>query len=58
MRSLALCGSPEQKQRRRSAMARMDSLGAFALTEPEHGSDPIALQTSAQPGDSGVAADA
>jgi alkylation response protein AidB-like acyl-CoA dehydrogenase len=26
----------------------MNKLGAFALTEPEHGSDSIALETSAQ----------
>ncbi len=49
MRSIALCGSQEQKQRWLPAMARMDSLGAFALTEPDHGSDSIALETSAQP---------
>jgi len=30
-------------------MARMDKLGAFALTEPEHGSDSVALETSARP---------
>ena len=27
------------------AMARMEALGAFALTEPEHGSDSVALET-------------
>src|SRR5690348_18393101 len=26
----------------------MDKLGAFALTEPEHGSDSVALETSAR----------
>ncbi len=30
-------------------MARMDKLGAFALTEPGHGSDSVALETSARP---------
>jgi len=49
MRSIALCGSQEQKQRWLPAMARMDLLGAFALTEPEHGSDSIALETTAEP---------
>src|SRR5690349_12247928 len=49
MRSIALCGSDEQKQRWLPAMARMDLLGAFALTEPEHGSDSIALETTAEP---------
>src|SRR5215468_3950339 len=29
-------------------MARVDALGAFALTEPEHGSDSVALETSAR----------
>jgi hypothetical protein len=29
-------------------MARMEKLGAFALTEPDHGSDSIALETSAR----------
>src|SRR5207244_12233675 len=37
------------------AMAAMDKLGAFALTEPEHGSDSVALETSARrDGDSWV----
>ncbi len=49
MRTIALCGSAEQKQRWLPAMARMDLLGAFALTEPEHGSDSVALETSATP---------
>jgi glutaryl-CoA dehydrogenase len=30
-------------------MARMDRLGALALTEPDHGSDSVALETSARP---------
>ncbi len=29
-------------------MARLDAIGAFALTEPEHGSDSVALETSAR----------
>jgi glutaryl-CoA dehydrogenase len=48
MRSIALCGSAEQKQRWLPAMARMEKLGAFALTEPAHGSDSVALETSAR----------
>jgi glutaryl-CoA dehydrogenase len=48
MRSIALCGSSEQKERWLPAMARMDKLGAFALTEPDHGSDSVALETSAR----------
>jgi glutaryl-CoA dehydrogenase len=48
MQSIALCGSEEQKQRWLPAMARMERLGAFALTEPDHGSDSVALETSAR----------
>jgi glutaryl-CoA dehydrogenase len=48
MRSIAMLGSEEQKQRWLPEMARMDKLGAFALTEPEHGSDSVALETSAE----------
>jgi glutaryl-CoA dehydrogenase len=43
MRSIALCGSEEQKQRWLPAMARCEKLGAFGLTEPTHGSDSVAL---------------
>jgi glutaryl-CoA dehydrogenase len=49
MRSIALCGSADQKERWLPAMARMERLGAFALTEPDHGSDSVALETSARP---------
>ncbi|HEV2371746.1 MAG TPA: acyl-CoA dehydrogenase family protein [Streptosporangiaceae bacterium] len=49
MRAIALCGSDEQKQRWLPAMARMELLGAFALTEPDHGSDSVGLETSATP---------
>jgi glutaryl-CoA dehydrogenase len=55
MQSIAMCGSEEQKARWLPGMARMDKLGAFALTEPDHGSDSVALETSARPvkGDAG-----
>jgi glutaryl-CoA dehydrogenase len=49
MRSIALCGSEEQKARWLPEMATMGKLGAFALTEPDHGSDSVALETSARP---------
>ncbi len=39
MGTIALCGSEEQKQRWLPSMARMDLIGAFALTEPDSGSD-------------------
>jgi glutaryl-CoA dehydrogenase len=39
MGSVYLCGSEEQKERWLPEMARMERIGAFGLTEPEHGSD-------------------
>src|SRR4030081_362680 len=48
MRSIAMHGSEEQKRRWLPAMARCEKLGAFALTEPDHGSDSVALETSAR----------
>src|SRR3954468_6145251 len=39
MGSINLCGSDEQRERWLPAMARMELIGAFGLTEPEHGSD-------------------
>jgi glutaryl-CoA dehydrogenase len=49
MRSIWMLGSEEQKQRWLPPMARLERLGAFALTEPRHGSDAVALETSAVP---------
>src|SRR5258706_15954875 len=55
MRSIARLGSEEQKQRWLPPMASLEKLGAFALTEPLHGSDSVALETSARrDGDSWV----
>jgi len=48
MQSIAKCGSEEQKQRWLPPMARLEKIGAFALTEPDHGSDSIGLETSAR----------
>jgi glutaryl-CoA dehydrogenase len=48
MRSISEHGSEEQKQRWLPAMAKVEAIGAFALTEPEHGSDSILLETSAR----------
>ncbi len=45
MTSIALLGSEEQKDRWLPAMARLDAVGAFALTEPAHGSDAVTLET-------------
>ncbi len=47
LRSIAYCGSPEQKQRWLPALARGEEYAAFALTEPTHGSDSIGLETTA-----------
>jgi glutaryl-CoA dehydrogenase len=48
MKSIDLLGSEAQKERWLPAMARLETIGAFALTEPEHGSDSVALETSAR----------
>ena len=48
MKSIDLLGSEEQKERWLPAMARLETIGAFALTEPAHGSDSVALETSAR----------
>lgn len=48
MQSIAKLGSEEQKQRWLPRMASLDAIGAFALTEPDHGSDSVALETSAR----------
>ena len=48
MQSIYLLGSEEQKQRWLPPMARMEKIGAFALTEPEHGSDAVILEATCQ----------
>jgi glutaryl-CoA dehydrogenase len=48
MQSIAMLGSEEQKQRWLPGMAALEALGAFALTEPLHGSDSVALETAAR----------
>jgi glutaryl-CoA dehydrogenase len=47
MGTIAMLGSHEQRQRWLPAMAAVDKLGAFGLTEPNHGSDVVALETRA-----------
>jgi len=39
MGSVALCGSPEQRNEWLPQMASGDIIGCFAMTEPDHGSD-------------------
>ncbi len=48
MRSIAMHGSEEQKNQWLPRMARLEKIGAFALTEPDHGSDSVALETTAR----------
>lgn len=48
LRSIAMFGSAEQKERWLVPLARGHELGSFALTEPDHGSDSVSLATSAR----------
>jgi glutaryl-CoA dehydrogenase len=48
MQSINILGSEEQRQRYLPAMARLEKIGAFALTEPEHGSDAVILEATAE----------
>jgi glutaryl-CoA dehydrogenase len=47
MHAISMLGSEEQKQRWLPPMARLEKIGAFGLTEPNHGSDAVALETRA-----------
>ena len=49
MRALLLFGTPEQKRRWLPPLVRGEKLAAFALTEPEAGSDAANVQTFARP---------
>src|SRR5215213_11217341 len=46
--TIANLGSEDQKEKWIPGMARLEKLGAFALTEPEHGSDAVLLETTAR----------
>ena len=48
MSSIYYCGSEEQKEYWLPQLARMEKIGAFALTEPNIGSDASHLQTTAR----------
>jgi glutaryl-CoA dehydrogenase len=48
MKTIDMLGSGEQKERWLPGMARLEEIGAFALTEPNHGSDSVALETAAR----------
>jgi glutaryl-CoA dehydrogenase len=47
MQAIAMLGSEAQKQEWLPRMASVEAIGAFALTEPAHGSDSVALETTA-----------
>jgi glutaryl-CoA dehydrogenase len=47
MTTIGMLGSPEQRAQYLPRMAACEVLGAFALTEPNHGSDVVALETRA-----------
>jgi alkylation response protein AidB-like acyl-CoA dehydrogenase len=54
-RAIVLFGTPEQRQRWLPKLATGEWLSAFALTEPEAGSDAGNVQTQAQPTEDGAA---
>lgn len=55
MGALNILGNEEQRERWLPPLARIEKTGAFALTEPDHGSDSVALETQARrDGDSWV----
>ncbi|KAE8099190.1 hypothetical protein FH972_017192 [Carpinus fangiana] len=47
MLTIALCGSEEQKEKYLPSLAQLKTVGCWALTEPEYGSDASALKTTA-----------
>ncbi|TLP99126.1 acyl-CoA dehydrogenase [Nesterenkonia salmonea] len=48
MGSIYMLGNEEQRKRWLPSMATLKRTGAFALTEPDHGSDSVSLETSAR----------
>jgi glutaryl-CoA dehydrogenase len=48
MEALWRYGSPEQKERWLPPLAAGEAVGCFGLTEPDHGSDPGAMRTTAR----------
>ncbi|TXG59173.1 hypothetical protein EZV62_017002 [Acer yangbiense] len=47
MLTIALCGSEAQKQKYLPSMALLNTVGCWALTEPDYGSDASSLRTTA-----------
>jgi acyl-CoA dehydrogenase/glutaryl-CoA dehydrogenase len=50
-------GSEAQRERWLEPMSRGEEIGCFGLTEPNHGSNPSAMETSAEPADEGYVLD-
>ncbi len=48
MGAIEMLGSEEQRRKWLPPMARLEKIGAFGLTEPEHGSDSVSLETTAR----------
>ena len=48
MNTIGMLGSDEQKARWLPAMVKLEKIGAFGLTEPEHGSDASGMKTRAR----------
>ena len=48
MNAIAMFGSPEQKERWLGPMARGEKIGCFGLTEPEFGSNPAGMSSTAR----------
>jgi glutaryl-CoA dehydrogenase len=53
MAAIHQLGSEEQKQEWLPKMAKCEKIGCFGLTEPEHGSDPGSMETTAAEKDGG-----
>ncbi|XP_062230855.1 acyl-coenzyme A oxidase 4, peroxisomal-like isoform X2 [Phragmites australis] len=47
MSTIALCGSEAQKQKYLPSLAQLKTVGCWALTEPDYGSDASSLRTAA-----------
>jgi glutaryl-CoA dehydrogenase len=48
MGAIDMLGSEEQRREWLPPMAKLEKIGAFGLTEPEHGSDSVLLETTAR----------
>jgi glutaryl-CoA dehydrogenase len=48
MGAIDMLGSEAQRREWLPAMAKLEKIGAFGLTEPEHGSDSVSLETTAR----------